>query len=300
MDESQHALDLSLIISTRNRAESLQRTLRAVEQVQTRADWELVVVNNGSTDETATILDSFATSSCLNLLVIQESTPGLANARNAGVRAASGEILIFTDDDCLPATDFIETTKLVFDEDARIGFSGGRILLHDPSDQPITIQESMTREEIAPGQFIEAGLIQGANFAFRRSALLQIGGFDPFFGAGSFYAVEDIDSVARVSAAGWHGVYDPRPLVYHHHGRKTLADATALEKTYARGRGAYYVKCMLGKSWSIDAWKQWYWASRRKNLKSLWREAAGGTSFLFRNLWDRGRRFQKHNLPVPD
>lgn len=293
-------MDLSLIISTRNRAESLQRTLQAIEQIQTQADWELVVVDNGSTDDTAAVLDSFKNSSRLNVLVVQEPTPGLANARNAGVRAASGEVLVFTDDDCLPTINFIDATKLVFDEDARIGFSGGRILLHDPSDQPITIQESMTREQIEPGQFIEAGLIQGANFAFRRSALLQIGGFDPFFGAGSFYAVEDIDSVARVSAAGWRGVYDPRPLVYHHHGRKTLADATVLESTYARGRGAYYVKCMLGKRWSTDAWKQWYWSCRRKNLPSLWREFAGGTSFFFRNLWDRGRRFQKLNLPVQD
>lgn len=289
-------MDLSLIISTRNRSESLLRTLRCIEQMQTEACWELVVVDNGSTDNTPEVLRMFAKDSSVNVVMVHEPNPGLANARNAGVRSAKGNILVFTDDDCLPATDYLEQTIAVFAEDDMIGFAGGRILLYDPTDQPITIQESTVRETISPGQFVEAGLIQGANFAFRRTALLTSGAFDPFFGAGSYYAVEDIDAVARVSALGWHGVYDPRPLVYHHHGRKTVADADALESTYAHGRGAYYVKCMLEKQWSTEAWKQWYWSTRRKTLLSLRREFAGGLSFFLRSLWDRGRRFRNLNF----
>ena len=267
-----------------------------IAQLDSQFPWELVIVNNGSGDGTADLLQEFLETSTLNVTIVNETTPGLANARNAGVRAATGRVLAFTDDDCLPATDFIVQMLNVFNEDETIGFVGGRILLHDPTDQPITIKESTEREVIESGHFIEAGLIHGANFACRRKALLQAGAFDPFFGAGSYYAVEDIDMAARISAAGWLGVYDPRPVVRHDHGRKTTADAEALASTYAKGRGAYYVKCILQKQWSLLGMKQWYWASRRKPIVSLTREFSGGVSFFFRSCWDRGRRFRELNI----
>ncbi len=287
-------MDLSLIISTRNRADSLSRTLHTIEQLEkTSANWELVVVDNGSTDQTAEILQAFANKTSLNVSTVIESNAGLANARNAGVKNARGELLVFTDDDCLPDPDFIEQWLGVLNENLSIGFAGGRILLHDPTDQRITIQEHTQQESICPGDFIEPGLIQGANFAFRRKALIEAGGFDPFFGAGAFYSVEDIDSVARVSANGWQGVYDPRPLVYHAHGRKTLADVRSLENSYALGRGAYYAKCMLQRRWSKQAWKHWYWTHCRKPFNGIRKELMGGFTFLCRNFYDNGRRFRK-------
>ncbi len=289
-------MDISLIIATCNRSDSLKRTLAKVEQQQTDASWELVIVNNRSTDETPEFLKRFAEQSSLDVVVVHEYKPGLGNARNAGLKVARGEVLAFTDDDCLPADDYLQETLNVFREDPKIGFIGGRILLYDPTDQPVTIKESTVREEIPAGQFIEAGVIHGANFAFRKNALLEAGGFDPFFGAGSFYSVEDIDGAARVSALGWKGVYDPRPLVFHHHGRKTLDDVASLERSYARGRGAYYAKCILFNLWPKSAWKQWYWSLRRKPLGDILRESVGGISFFARSLCDRGRRFQKVSL----
>lgn len=285
-------MDLSLIIATFNRCDSLRRTLSCIEQQHVDADWELIIVDNRSTDETAEFVERFSVESKLNVVLVHEPKPGLGNARNAGLRAAKGELVLFTDDDCLPAKDYLEKTLQVFHEDPNVGFVGGRILLHDKSDQPITIKESSIREDIPAGQFIEAGVIHGANLAFRKTALMQAGGFDPFFGAGSFYSVEDIDSAAHVSALGWKGVYDPRPLVFHHHGRKSLDDVASLKQSYARGRGAYYVKCILQNRWTITAWKQWYWSLRRKPIGDIFCELIGGASFFARNLWDRGRRFQ--------
>jgi glycosyltransferase involved in cell wall biosynthesis len=293
-------VDLSLIISTYNRCDSLLTTLGRIEQQQTGAAWELIVVDNRSTDRTSKLLEQFASKTSLNLRVVRQPLAGLGNARNAGLHAAKGEILAFTDDDCLPAEDFIDETLNVFRGDPAIGFCGGRILLHDPTDQPITIKVSTVREEISAGDFIEAGVLHGANFAFRKTALLQAGGFDPFFGAGSFYSVEDIDGVARVSALGWKGVYDPGPLVFHHHGRKTLHDVASLERIYAHGRGAYYAKCILSNQWSKAAWKQWYWSLRHKSLGTLYRESVGGASFLIRNLWDRGRRFRSMSVSAQE
>ena len=294
-------MDLSLVIATFNRCDRLKQTLARIEdqQIDIDVDWELVIVDNRSTDQTSEFVTRFAAETNLNVTVVHESTPGLGNARNAAIKVSSGEIVAFTDDDCLPADDFLQQILDVFREDADIGFVGGRILLHDPSDQPITILESTVREEIPAGQFIEAGVIHGANFSFRRKALIASGGFDPFFGAGSFYSGEDVDAIARVSAVGWKGAYDPRPLVFHHHGRKTAKDVESLERIYAHGRGAYYAKCIVSNQWSRTAWKQWYWSLRRKPLRDIICEALGGISFLSRNFFDRGRRFQAVSLPKP-
>jgi GT2 family glycosyltransferase len=125
-------------------------------------------------------------------------------------------------------------------------YVGGRILLHDQDDLPITIQPLERRVEIPPCSFIRPGLIHGANFAFRKEALEAIAGFDPLLGAGTrIRSGDDIDAVARTSAAGYAGAYDPRPLVYHHHGRKNPRDLEALEAGYDLGRGAYFMKGLL-------------------------------------------------------
>src|SRR3546814_9709199 len=68
------------------------------------------------------------------------------------------------------------------------------------------------------------------------------------FGAGTPFACEDVDALARAAAAGWRGAYDPRPLVYHHHGRKTREDALRLRRVYDTARGAYYAKCIMDRS----------------------------------------------------
>jgi GT2 family glycosyltransferase len=105
--------------------------------------------------------------------------------------------------------------------------------------------------------FIPAGMIQGANISFKRVALQSVNGFDDRFGAGTRFPCEDIDVCARASAAGWHGAYDPRPIIYHHHGRKTEAEATRLMKLYDHGRGAYYAKGLLNPAICFVTFKKW-------------------------------------------
>jgi GT2 family glycosyltransferase len=82
--------------------------------------------------------------------------------------------------------------------------------------------------------------------AFRRDVLLEIGGFDPLFGAGSLFAAEDVDAAGRASAMGWRGQYRPEVVVNHHHGRKA-SDAARLSKSYHIGRGAYHMKLLLNE-----------------------------------------------------
>jgi glycosyltransferase involved in cell wall biosynthesis len=173
-------MPLSLVICTRNRALQLVECLRSLTKIRYSAPWELIIVDNGSKDETHDVISSYTGS--LPLKSIIEPRPGLARARNRGWTMSMGDIVAFTDDDCYPAEDLLQSIVLCFEENSRLGFLGGRILLHDPEDYPSTIQETLHRHEFRPGQFFPTGLVHGANLACRRAALESVNGFDERFG----------------------------------------------------------------------------------------------------------------------
>jgi GT2 family glycosyltransferase len=174
---------------------------------------------------------------------VLEPRPGLGNGHNAGVAVAHGEIIAFTDDDCYPAPDFPDRVRSAF-EDPSVGYITGRIVLHDPADHPITTNESVVPRTFAARSYSRGGDVQGANMAFRRKVLLDIGGFDPLFGPGALFNAEDVDAASRASLSGWKGRYCPEVVVRHHHGRKA-SDLPALLKSYWIGRGAYHMKLLL-------------------------------------------------------
>ncbi|MFK7896704.1 MAG: glycosyltransferase family 2 protein [Myxococcota bacterium] len=89
--------EISLIIATRNRAESLQRTLESLLQIRFDRAWEVLVIDNGSSDKTAEVLETF--SARLPLIAINESEPGKNRALNLALGFARGNLFVFTDDD---------------------------------------------------------------------------------------------------------------------------------------------------------------------------------------------------------
>jgi len=288
-------MKLSLVICSRNRASQLEETLKTLVHLEWPPSSELIIVDNGSSDGTRSLIDGFKSQAPVQVVDAFEPQRGLGTARNRGWRLAKGEILAFTDDDCYPKKECLQLVIDCFQEDPRLGFLGGRILLHDPTDYPITIQESDTRHEILPGEFIKAGLIQGANMAIRRTALESVGGFDSRLGTGALFSCEDVDVVARISAKGWHGAFDPRPLVYHHHRRKDPAEINRLMRDYDRGRGAYYAICLLNpalrkicfkniySSWRMHPLKSIYWSWRKCSLGQTSRELSSIAEFFARS-----------------
>jgi GT2 family glycosyltransferase len=130
-------------------------------------------------------------------------------------------------------------------------------------------------------------LIQGANFSMRRTALESIGGFDDRFGAGALFACEDIDAVARASANGWTGAYDPAPLVYHHHGRKTPLEAARLMREYDRGRGAYYMKSLLNPRIRASTLRCWVKKILHQSTGTTARELRASVEYIGRSLFAR-------------
>jgi glycosyltransferase involved in cell wall biosynthesis len=276
------SLDLSLLICTRNRAAQLVQTLKRVSAIRSHLKWELVVVDNGSTDRTSAVVAEFAATFDHPVQIINKQGRGVSVAKNAGWRSTRSDIVVCIDDDCYPEEDYLDSIFECFSKDPKLGFVGGRILLHDPMDRRITIQESLEPLFFPPGSFIRPGAIQGANVAYRRAAVSGVGGFDPWFGAGALYSGDEAELIARISAAGWNGAYDPKPVVYHHHGRRTAEAERRLRRWYDRGRGAYYAKCMLNRRIRSVYVKNWPLTWQHQSWRITVLEIVAGLDYLAR------------------
>lgn len=124
-------LFISVVIATRNRAESLKDTLASLLG-QSRPPDEVVVVDNGSSDHTREIVSGFAGE--LNLKYVYEGMKGIPNARNAGIDQASGDIIAFVDDDCIAHEDWLKNIAIPFIKDPNIGVVGGEITYYRMED----------------------------------------------------------------------------------------------------------------------------------------------------------------------
>lgn len=280
--------ELTIAICTRNRAASLAPMLAALHQIRTEQAWEVLLIDNASTDTTRQILvEAAADFPCARVETV--TAIGLGAARDAAWRMARGGIVLFTDDDCYVAPDLVDAALAAFRAFPDVGLIGGRILLHDPADFPVTIDERTEPVAIAPWSFAPPGTLQGANFAFRRNVLETVGGIDTMLGAGTPFPCEDIDAVAACLWAGIPGRFDPTLVVRHHHGRKAH-DFPALMASYDRGRGAYYAKYMLRRDSRIAYLKGWLRGSfrniHRGNLLTLRRELRSARQYLrARKAW---------------
>ena len=240
------AIRASIIVPTRNRAKKLTHCLRHILAIRSRHSWELIVVDNGSTDRTAQMLDAFARQwKDVRMRIVRDPVPGGAQARNAGAKVAQGEILIFIDDDCYVRPDIIDRYCDIFD-DPTIGFAGGRVLLHDRTDYPLTVNESEFELRFPAARPVPCGIVQGGNMAVRRQAWLEVGGFDERMGPAMRFVAEDWDIQTRIGIRGWAGGYFPGPTVSHHHGRKR-AEARKRIRAYDVGSGAVYLKLIADR-----------------------------------------------------
>ncbi|MBL8206585.1 MAG: glycosyltransferase family 2 protein [Blastocatellia bacterium] len=256
-------MKISVLICSRNRAASLRSTLEAVfnQVVSENYDFEVVVVDNASTDATrltvAAFISALPAQHFGRLRYCYEARPGLSNARNAALGLAQGDILAFIDDDILPDASWLDELSREFNTDSTLCLLGGRVLLAKDNLQPIGIITSKQRRHFTTPDC--SALVIGANLAFRRELVAKIGGFDPRLGTGSTFAAgEDVDFVYRAMKAGYQLLYAPTVTVYHNHHRQTHAQACQLEYSSGNGAVAYFMKHVLKADWF--ALKVAYWS----------------------------------------
>jgi GT2 family glycosyltransferase len=207
--------------------------------------WELIIVDNNSSDNTQVIVDDFINKSDLNVKYVIERHQGLSHARNMGIQKASGNIIAFTDDDCIVDQHWITAISKEFQSAESIAGIGGRVELYNKMDRPVSIRVHKEKTIFSSIDRI-FNLIIGCNMAFARPVFDEVGMFDTDFGAGTkFASAEDSDFLYRAYKKGLKLIYSPEVLVYHNHGRRTNEQIKAIYKGYAIGHGAFYCKYIL-------------------------------------------------------
>jgi glycosyltransferase involved in cell wall biosynthesis len=272
---------VSLIVCTRNRGSRLGEFLNRITQLDAPSGgWELILVDNASTDATPAIIEEFVRTAGISAQYVYAPLAGLARARNAGIAAASGDVLAFTDDDCYPQTDYLKTLVDIFST-YQPGFVGGRVLQHNPDHARVTLREYPNPLTIEARSCLRPGRIHGANMAVLRDVVHAIGGFDPHLGAGTpCIAGEDTEFLARALWAGWSGRYDPALVVSHDHGRLP-AEAARMRRGYHFGCGAYFMSCVLradARRAYLAYWCRWIY--RYKSIARFAREVAGASRYV--------------------
>ncbi|MBI2194252.1 MAG: glycosyltransferase [Planctomycetes bacterium] len=196
---------VSVVVVTYNGGRTLRETLDSLMSLH-YPDHEILVVNDGSTDDTEAIAQSFP-----RVKLISTENRGLSAGRNTGLEHASGEIIAYTDDDCRVDPDWLLylVSELLDGDDAAVG--GPNL---PPEDDPFVAQ-CVAAAPGGPNHVLlndrEAEHIPGCNMAFRTQTLRDLGGFDPFF----VTAGDDVDVCWRLRDHGLKIRFAPSAVVWH-------------------------------------------------------------------------------------
>jgi cellulose synthase/poly-beta-1,6-N-acetylglucosamine synthase-like glycosyltransferase len=203
---------VSVIVPVRNREDDIQECLDSLIQLD-YPSFEMIVVEDGSTDKTLEIISHYP------VRVLETNGEGAYAARNRGIQVAKGEIVAFTDSDCVVDKGWLKNLVECYSND-RVGGAGGRVLTFK-SDRLVGTFQGLGPQEIfdAPKQvqlgvqntsrFLSTGLGSG-NMSFRLSVLKEVNGFSE-----DMTKCGDYELCWRIQRAGYRLVYEPKAVAYH-------------------------------------------------------------------------------------
>jgi glycosyltransferase involved in cell wall biosynthesis len=236
---------VSVVMCTCDRPDTIEKAIRSVVE-QDYPSFDLIVIDQSSGGETRQIVERLMTAHP-QLCYRHLDEVGLSRAYNAGVRATTGELLAFTDDDCVAPANWLATIARIFAAESDVDLIYGQVLL--PSELvkaegvdgvtpslPIMGRRRMNRRE----GFQVFGM--GANFAMRRALFDRAGEFDEMLGGGGpLKSAQDFDYTYRVYRCGGTILLDPEVIVYHY-GFRSFDQWPATERAYCIGVGGFYSK----------------------------------------------------------
>jgi glycosyltransferase involved in cell wall biosynthesis len=241
--------EVSIVLPTYNRAADLPQAINsALDQTAAPDTYELIVVDNNSTDETSRVVDHLVWQHAGRIHGVLERKQGVAFARNAGISAARAEIVAFFDDDVLVTSNWVETILRTFEERSEIECIGGKVLPKWSTPPPVWLTSSHWAP-LALQDFGDTAMIVGAdnprglisaNLACKKTLVDRIGGFTPEFqrvkdGIGS---LEDDEWNRRLWKSGGTALYVPELVT------TTDVPYTRLTRAYHRrwhcGHGRFY------------------------------------------------------------
>jgi glycosyltransferase involved in cell wall biosynthesis len=243
---------VTVAICTRDHPESLARCLESIDRIDYR-DLEVMVVDNAPSSEASLLM---VRERWPHVRYVRELRPGLDWARNRALSEASGDIVAFTDDDCIVDERWVAAAAGVFAESETVAAVTGLVVPFELETWPQMLFElrggfgrgfkrrwySGTRQRhlhVGAGRFGT-----GANMAFRREILLQLGGFDPALDVGTVTnGGGDLEMFFRVLQEGHDLVYEPDAIVRHRH-RRDYASLHAQMANNGLGLSSYIVRSL--------------------------------------------------------
>jgi glucosyl-dolichyl phosphate glucuronosyltransferase len=233
-------MEFSIIIPTYNRADELRETIRSIAKLSVTGDWELIVVDNKSTDDTRVVVEEQSVSFPAPLRYLFAPEQGRYAALNTGIRAAEGDIIATTDDDARVEPDWL-TRAAAGLEAIGCDYVGGKVLPIWKGTRPAWLPNRPGRhwavlalqdhgeKPLEFGKDLPAWPL-GINIATRREAFDRIELFDNRLGrkAGTLRNQAQREWHLRARAAGLHGFYVPDMIVHH------VVEGSRLTKKYFR------------------------------------------------------------------
>lgn len=209
--------DFSIVINTLNRGASLNATLNSFKWLRYDGDFEVIVVNGPSTDNSEDVIASWGG----HIRSARCPVANLSVSRNIGICLARGELIAFIDDDAIPEPEWLQQLAAAYD-DPQVGGAGGFVFDHTGYDFQATycvVDRFGTADAFAPDPMpylsypnsLRFPHLLGANSSFRTTALLGIGGFDEEYE----YFLDETDVCARIVDAGYLIAQLPNAFVHH-------------------------------------------------------------------------------------
>jgi GT2 family glycosyltransferase len=222
---------ISVVVCTYNGGRTIAECLGACARLR-YPNFEVIVVNDGSTDGTADVVRQF------DVRLINTPNHGLSHARNVGLRAATGEIIAYVDDDARPDEHWLRYLAHTFQTSGHAGVGGPNIV---PQDDP-PLAHCVAHAPGGPTHVLItdrlAEHIPGCNMSFRTRCLREVGGFDPQFRI----AGDDVDVCWRLQARGWTLGFHPAAVVWH---RRRASARAYWRQQFNYGRA----EAMLEQKW---------------------------------------------------
>lgn len=227
---------ISVIIATKHRKQDLIRCLKALAKSSWK-DFEVIVIDQST-------IPALASRVHVNIRYVHKPGSGKSNALNIATRIARGDILAFTDDDCIVSPHWLSSLKKQFDKDPNVLAVFGNTFPYRPKNHTLQVCPSVfvtRRVRIFKKPLLHSKYIGfGNNMAIRKTAFISLGAFKPWLGPGSYgAAAEDADLALRILISGGYVVNTPHAGVYHNKWL-TSTEAFSQELSYARGEMACY------------------------------------------------------------
>jgi glycosyltransferase involved in cell wall biosynthesis len=243
---------ISLLTCTYNRAADLAEYLASADrQVVSDVDYEIVVIDNGSTDDTPAVVEAFRKSSRRAVTFAVEPTPGKSHALNLGLRLLKGSTYVIADDDFILPPDWVQNIANAFRRRPDMSFVGGKVLplwgglaprwLTQDHWSALALADYGEREFIA--DYTKRICLLAC--AFRTEHVLEVGGYDTSLGVnrGRIGGTEDARILDRLWEAGRYGLYDP--TVWFRHKVPASRMTKAYHRKWHMDHGRSYAMMMV-------------------------------------------------------